>query len=378
MTDSDTIYRILQQHLDDQAVGFPSIKTGADIRLLKRLFTPDEAKLALHLTYQPAHRDLIIDRAAAGFSAAQTDSLLESMFQRGALGWKERAGASYWYLLPLLIGMYEAQDGNPSLEFLYDADAYMKTLSFGKSFLSVKPSQMRTIPINKSISVEHHVATYDSIRALVKESSGPYAVLPCICRKSSAMRNRPCAKTSRDETCLAFGDMAAMVLRRGHGRELDREVVMAILEKNEEDGLVLQPANAQQPEFVCSCCGCCCGMLAYQKFLRRPVDFWASTYSAEVTAATCVHCGTCAERCQVGAISLSGPGGEAMVNRSRCIGCGLCVPTCPSQSIKLLQNPSATVPPRNEEALCDEIKANRPGAAEQWKILVKTALKLKQ
>jgi len=52
MTTDDSIYRSLQEHLDKQAVGFPSVKSGADIRLLKRLFTPDEARLALHLSYK--------------------------------------------------------------------------------------------------------------------------------------------------------------------------------------------------------------------------------------------------------------------------------------------------------------------------------------
>lgn len=378
MSTDDTIYRLLQQHLDNQAVGFPSTKSGADIRLLKRLFTPEEAKLALHLTYKPAQRDLIIERAAAEFSASQAESLLESMFQKGAIGWKEKAGVSFWYALPLLIGMYEAQDGNPSLEFLDDADAYMKTLSFGKSFLTVRPSQMRTIPINKSIPVEHHVATYDNIRSLVKDSAGPFVVLPCICRKSSAMRNKPCSKTSRQETCLAFGDMAAMVLRRGHCREMTRGEVIEILQKNEDDGLVLQPANAQQPEFVCSCCGCCCGMLSYQKFLPHPVDFWSSNHYAEVSADACTQCGICVDRCQVGAMGLSGLAGEAAVNRNRCIGCGLCVPTCPSQAIILLRKPVAAMPPKNEEALFDEVNKNRPGAAEQWKMLLKAALKMKQ
>ena len=52
MNADDTIYRSLQKHLDKQAVGFPAAWSGAEIRLLKRLFAPDEAKLALHLTYK--------------------------------------------------------------------------------------------------------------------------------------------------------------------------------------------------------------------------------------------------------------------------------------------------------------------------------------
>ncbi|NTW58524.1 MAG: 4Fe-4S binding protein [Nitrospirae bacterium] len=379
MTSDESIYRILQQHLDEQAIGFPSTWSGADIRLLKRLFTPDEAKLALHLTYKPSPTEQIMERAAADFFSAQTASLLDSMFTKGAIGWKEKNGISHWYVLPLVVGMYECQDGNPSPEFLADADAYFsKVLSFGRSFVSVKPSQMRTIPINKSIPVEHHVATYDQVRSIVQNSPGPFVVLPCICRRSEAMKGRPCKKTSREETCLAFGDMAKMVLRRKHCREVTRDEVLAIIQRNEEDGLVLQPANTRQPEFICSCCGCCCGMLSYQKFLPHPVDFWSSNYQAEVSSAACVHCGTCVSRCQVNAITLTGPSGEAQVNLSRCIGCGLCVPTCPSKAVRLNKKASETAPPKDEEALNDEIIANKKGTIGQLTMVLKVALKMKQ
>jgi len=378
MSTDDTIYRLLQRHLDKQAVGFPAAWSGAEIRLLKRLFAFDEAKLALSLSYKPMPVGQIVERASAEFSEVQTKGLLDGMFTKGAIGWKERDGAGHWFLLPLVIGMYEFQDGDPSPEFLHDARAYMKTLSFGRSFLAVKPSQMRTIPINKSLPVEHHVATYDQIRAIVLDCPGPFVVLPCICRRSKAMANKNCAKTSREETCLAFGDMAKMVLRRKHCREVTRDEVLEILRKNEEDGLVLQPANTRQPEFVCSCCGCCCGMLSYQKFLPHPVDFWSSNYYAEVSSEACLQCGTCVSRCQVGAVTLTGPSGEAKINLSRCIGCGLCVPTCPSEAVRLKKKDRETVPPASEEDLYDEVMANKKGALGQVQTMLKVAFKMKQ
>ncbi len=45
-------YRRLQKHLNSQPVGFPATPTGADIRLLKHLFTPDEARIALGLSHR--------------------------------------------------------------------------------------------------------------------------------------------------------------------------------------------------------------------------------------------------------------------------------------------------------------------------------------
>ena len=374
----DGVFRLLQQHLDRQAVGFPSTRSGADILLLKRLFTPDEAKLALHLSHKPAPTNQIVARADSEFSAEQTEHLLESMLMKGAIGWKEEGGVSHWHVLPLIVGMYEGQDGAPDPRFLAIAGAYMNTLAFGKSFLAASPSQMRTIPINKSVEAEHPVATYDQVRSIVQAARGPFVVLKCICREGMSMRHKPCAKTSRQETCLAFDHVAAIVLRRKHGREITRDEVLTILRQNEEDGLVLQPANTQQPGFVCSCCGCCCGMLSVHKKLPHPVDFWTSNFHAEVDPEACSRCGKCVKRCQVDAITLEGPGGTARVNLSRCIGCGLCVPTCPSDALRLRKKDCETIPPRNEDELYDKIMANKKGTLGQLSMLLKVALKMRQ
>ena len=37
------VYEKLQQHLDKMPIGFPSSQSGSGLRLLKHLFTPEEA-----------------------------------------------------------------------------------------------------------------------------------------------------------------------------------------------------------------------------------------------------------------------------------------------------------------------------------------------
>ena len=164
------LYRLLQRHLDNQAVGFPETSSGTDIRFLETMFSPDEARIALKLSYRPTPVDQVLASVAGEFSAGETLGLLESAFQKGAIGWKLKDGIPHWRVMPIVIGMYEAQDGNPSPGFMAALEPYMRTRDFGKSFLSVKPSQMRTIPIRKSVTVEHHIATYDEIRSLVLSS----------------------------------------------------------------------------------------------------------------------------------------------------------------------------------------------------------------
>ena len=63
MKSDNKIYRKLQLHLNQQPVGFPRGRSGEDIRLLKHLFTPDEARLALYLTHKHATLSEIQNRA---------------------------------------------------------------------------------------------------------------------------------------------------------------------------------------------------------------------------------------------------------------------------------------------------------------------------
>jgi Pyruvate/2-oxoacid:ferredoxin oxidoreductase delta subunit len=350
-----SVYRSLQVHLDRQAVGFPATRSGAEIRFLEKLFTPDEARLALHLSYKPTSGERIIEAASPEFKAEQTVALLGSMESKGAVGWKVKDAKGHWFLLPMVVGMYEGQDGRIVPEIQVEADAYLGSREWGIAMLSAAPSQMRTVPVGIDIPVRHYIASYDQIRAIVEKARGPFVVLPCICRESATWKGRPCQRTTRAETCMGFGDSAATRLRRMHGREVTKDEAISILRENEKDGLVLQPSNAQNPEFVCSCCGCCCGMLGMQKHLPHPLNFWTTNYFAAVDRDACRGCGKCVKRCQVNGMALRDNLKKAEVDLNRCIGCGVCMTTCPSHAIRLEKRASTVVPPVDEEELYDRI-----------------------
>ena len=372
------IYRQLQKHLNRQPVGFPRVRSGADVQLLKRLFTPDEARLALGLTHKPATLADVMKGLPGAVDPEQAESLLEGMFQKGVIACKTSDEEPVWYLIPLVVGMFESQLGNLTRRFAVTAARYMRTLPYGRSLIAAKPSQMRTIPVNKSIPIDRPVASYDHMRGLLDASEGPFVVLPCICRKLTAMQQKPCRQTTRTESCLAVGETAAMYLKRGVGRTITHDEALGLLTQSENEGLVLQPSNTQRAEFICSCCGCCCGMLGLQKVLPRPVDFWTSNYYAAVDGETCIACGKCVERCQVDAVSVKDPDTVAQINRNRCIGCGLCVTTCPTHAIRLEPKSQPVVPPESEEALYDKIGANKKSPLGELFMLLKVALRIPQ
>jgi electron transport complex protein RnfB len=376
MDNEEEIYRHLQKHLDKQPVGYPATKSGAEIRILKKLFSPEEARLAMHLSYKPSPATHIHESVKeSGMSISDVENMLDRMMENGAIGHVEREGIQYFYTMPFIVGMFEYQLYKLTPEFLADVEKFTTDKAFGLEFLGSRVPQMRTIPVGKSIPINRYVTTYDHLTDIISGTTGPIVVHECICRKMATMKSNPCQKTSRLETCMALGDMARNSIRMGKGRVVSKEEALDIAGQNESDGLVLQPSNTQKVDFVCACCGCCCGMLRIQKILPKPVDFWSSNYYASVNSETCTGCGTCKERCQVNATSLDDHLGIYTVNLDRCIGCGNCVSSCPSGAMSLLEKEKAVVPPTDTQDLYDTIMANKQGKLGKIKLAAQLILK---
>jgi Na+-translocating ferredoxin:NAD+ oxidoreductase subunit B len=376
MEGEEQVYYDLSKHLDRQAVGFPATRSGAEIRLLQRLFTPEEARLALHLTYRPCSlQDIFASLKPAAMSPADLKKMLDGMALKGAIGWQEKENTRYYYTLPFVVGMFEGQLSRLTPGFLADFTQFTSERAFGMSMISTKLPQMRTIPVEKSLPVKHHVTTYDHLREIIEGTTGQIGVNECICRKSVSLRGRSCRKTTRLETCMCFGDMADIFIQAGDSRPITKAEALEIARLNEADGLVLQPSNSQKAEFICACCGCCCGMLGMLKMLPRPVEFWAANYYAVVDSAVCSGCGTCVERCQVNAVVIDAKAGVSTISLGRCIGCGNCVTSCPSGAMSLVKKARETVPPQDNESLYRTIAENRPGTLGKMKIIARLMLK---
>jgi Pyruvate/2-oxoacid:ferredoxin oxidoreductase delta subunit len=269
--------------------------------------------------------------------------------------------------------MYELQIGRLTPAFIRDFKEYTSGIGFGIEFLGTALPQMRTIPVAQTIRPHHRAATYDEIAGLLEKAESPFVILECICRKKKHMEGEACRMTDRRETCLGIGSIAQTVLMSGNGRRIDRDEALAILAANQKDGLVLQPSNTERAAFVCSCCGCCCGMLQLHRSLPRPVDFWSSNFYAVVDQAACNGCGICQRHCQVGAVVIPGKKKPAKVDLNRCLGCGHCVAACPQEAIVLRKKPEQIRPPRTRQDLHDILKANRKGPLRKAALVGKLA-----
>ena len=357
MNSKPDVYKELQRHLDKMPVGYPATASGVELRLLKFLFTPEQAEIALGLDHKFRTAVQIHERVKnLGISPDELETRLEEMVEKGNTFRKKKDGAKVYASVPLVIGMLELQGSQLPLDVLQDINQYFQE-GFAAEYVSTKIPQTRVIPVRKSITAEHRIGTYDELKDLIEKAGDRIRIGECMCRNLMRKVGQTCKATTRQETCMAFRDFADLAGKKGWGRPISKEQALEIASKNEEDGLVLQPANEQEPEFICSCCGDCCGILRMAKAMPRPVDVFASNYYALGNPEICVGCGTCGDRCQMDAVSLQDE--IAVVNRDRCIGCGLCVSTCPSGAIHLVTKAKELVPPKDMEALYETIMMHK-------------------
>jgi Na+-translocating ferredoxin:NAD+ oxidoreductase subunit B len=361
MKDEGDVYRRLQQRLDELPVGFPATESGVELRILRRLFTPEEAEVALGLSALPEPAEKIAHRLP-GRTAEELEPMLDRMAEKGAIfGGRvmARRGKKRYSRAPLVIGMYENQVDRLTKEMQQDFEQYCRE-GFASTMLAAKTKQMRTIPVNARFVPDRLVGRYDDARKLIEEGQGPWAARNCVCRQGHDLLGEPCRQTTSRRVCLMIGGAARASLTSGDGQALSREETIALLDQAERDGMVLQPSNAQDPVFICFCCGCCCGALRAAKQFPKPAEYLQSNYQAVVDAQLCSECGTCHARCPMEALHEGGDGATA-VDLERCIGCGVCVPTCPTEAVKLRARAEETVPPRDIKALYGRIMTERFG-----------------
>lgn len=355
------VYRALQMHLDSMPVGFPATGSGVEIKILKQLFSPEEAKLATQLKYSThANESLesIFDRLKeTGLSLEELEERLDTMVSKGLLHFKSEAGQKFYNNAQWFVGIYEFQVNKLTKELTEDISQY-NAEAFGRYIFSTRPTQLRVIPVGKSIKPEDSVASYDDFRAMLSDVDGPFMVTSCLCRQRQGLYQNSCKATEREETCIGFGVFAQMYIDQEWGREISKDELLEIIKMNEREGLVLQPSNSQKPEFICSCCGCCCGLLRGKGAMPRPVDFFATNYHSVVDLDLCASCGTCVELCQMKALSFQEE--VLTIDLGRCIGCGVCVANCPEDARSLRKHEKETVPPETMEETYSRIVDNKP------------------
>ncbi|MFO7750884.1 MAG: 4Fe-4S binding protein [Desulfobacteraceae bacterium] len=333
------IYEKLAVHLDKTPGGYPKTESGVEIRILKRLFTPQEAEIATSLIMMPEPVAAIAERV--NLTSDTLGPILASMAEKGLIIHSARNKADLYMQAQFVVGIWEYQVDRLSKELIQDFNEYVPFLLEEQN--KTKTKQLRTIPVSQAIHAETEVMAYEEIETIIRSQS-KILVAPCICRKEHTIMGKGCGKT--EEACLVLGGGAYLYEERGIGRTISQDEAMEIVHKGIEQGLVLQPGNAKKPLNICLCCSCCCQILSNIKKSDSPATFVNSSYFAGVDPAECTSCEACREICPMEAIVMEE---TAVVDTNRCIGCGLCITACEFDALFLSakEQEKRWVPPDN-------------------------------
>jgi len=343
---SDDVYKKLATVLDTLPNGFPATDDGVEIKLLKKIFSPDEADLFCDLKLSFETAEQIAERT--GRPHEELNDALSTMMGKGQIFGVDLGGTMVFKMLPWIFGIYEFQVQHMDREFAKMSEEYGKV--FFPQFFSNKPQLMQVIPIESEIKGVQEALPYEKVSNII-ENSQSMMYFDCICKKEKKLVDQPCDRPM--QVCTGFAPIPGVFDNHPYGKTMTKQEAYDLLNKAEEEGLVHLTWNMQNGQFfICNCCSCCCGVLrGINEYGIDASKVINSHYFAEIDPDECIACGVCAdERCQVNAIEEAGD-----INRvipEKCIGCGLCVTTCQVEAISLIRKPEDQIetPPSDEMA----------------------------
>ena len=328
---SDPVYEQLAEALNRLPNGFPRTSSNVEIRILKKIFSFEEASLATRLGGSMESVEAIASRV--GLPTEEAKVRLSNMAKRGLLWSYEKDEKLFFRLAPFLVGIYESQRESMDHELAHLVEHYLAN-GGAVGIMKPQPALHRVVPAQKAVKSEW-ILPYDDVRAILLNSK-TFTLNDCICRVQQDHVGRRCDFPLR--TCLSFSSVEGQPSEH----DVSKEEALNFLDKAEEMGLVHTVSNVMKGlGYVCNCCGCCCGIL-------RGITDWGiensvayANYYAVIDAEQCLGCGICRKRCQVHAISEKD--GVSIVDRKKCIGCGLCVTGCPNGVAKLDKKPESEI-----------------------------------
>lgn len=328
------IYEMLREKLDKFPIGMPASKEAIDI--LKILYTPEEAEIALKLPIlNKSLEELSVD---IGEDQYRIQEILDRMADKGTVYAMEKNGKKFYRMLPSVEGYAETPFWAGKIDATARKLAPLWRKYFDDKFAHELGDRvntlMRVVPLHTTISNASQVTPYEDMVKLLEQNTY-FAVAYCPCRQ--IMRETGSGCNHLLEVCFHFNSMGKYMVEHHMAKELSREETLDILKKCNEDGLVHVTYNNQgKINTICNCCSCCCIFFRALKQHNLPGSLARSNYVCTIDVDLCTGCETCTGRCPVAAITVDE---IAQVDKHWCIGCGVCYPSCPSEAITLTRRP---------------------------------------
>ena len=233
-------YKDLAERLNALPQGYPPTEDGVELRLLEKIFSPDEAALGAQLRVTLENFREIAARIGA--EPRQLRNQLKTMAKKGLVTvGKAASGRGLGYgLMPFAVGIYEMQHDKIDAEFAERFEAYFQR-GLGE-MLAVQPPVHRVIPVQESVPIDLEVQPYESAANIVEQGKA-WGVADCLCRKQKTLIGDPCDHPL--DVCMQISQTPNAFDHDPTIRAVSREEAMATLRRAAEAGLVHSVSNSQ-------------------------------------------------------------------------------------------------------------------------------------
>lgn len=328
-------YKQLAEKLNSLPNGFPATDDGRELRLLAKIFTPEEAVLAAQLTSTLETVEEIAARTGQPELALR--GLLKDMSRAGLIEAGKKDGSLGFKLMPFVVGIYEMQVHRMDTELAQNFEDYFQ--STFREVLAVKPQFHRVVPVNETIRNSMEVRPFESAAEIVNAMQS-WGVMDCICRKQKALIGQACGHPI--ELCMVMNPRPHAFEGNSTIRALTHQEALETLYRAAEAELVHSVSNSQEGVYyICNCCTCSCGILRGMAELGIANVVARSAFVNQVDEAICNGCEDCIETCQFDALAMEDL--LAKVDTVRCVGCGVCVIACSTGALGLARRPEEEI-----------------------------------
>lgn len=335
-------YQMVRNTINRSGAGFGSIiNKDHQFDLWPTLFTEDEA---LAYSQMPLYCDFTAAQFAekSGRSEDECLRICNSLADRGLLRRIYDNGTPKFLALDSEYGYYEPYVQSFDTEYIRLKDLNASPTVNG-AFLDAEYTMYRSLPVDLSVVIDGEYTELDDWRGIL-DNYDTFAVSPCMCRVSTAIREglggttqevmqkyseegmRECGHPM--ETCLVMGKQAEWFIEIGAGRELTRDEAKALLQNSVDKGMILDVLHTKPTENICSChSDCCLYTGGIRKLNGGPALDQCSSFTLMHQKDNCIKCGMCEQRCPMHAITMDEEGYPIV--DSACVRCGQCALVCP-------------------------------------------------
>ena len=209
MTD---VYKRLAKKLDDLPNGFPSTESEVELKILQKIFTPEDAELALKIRPIPETAAQIGERL--GKSADEMEMLLDKMVKKGQIGSARMNDQQVFIFFPFVFGIWEFQQPRLDKELAELMEDYGPAL-MGK-LGHYAPAVMRVVPVNIQIDAKHQVRPYEDLLLTLEKASRSTHGLYLQEGEGSSGRALQASHGSMYGVCQSRGSVRQVSFGQGH------------------------------------------------------------------------------------------------------------------------------------------------------------------